>query len=102
MTPKQFKNLKVGDKVVLIEPRLEYGCGYPVPGGRAAVSAGSVGVVGAVNVPAVRGAERNFACIDFPPDVKLIHPYNGEILVVENPHNNTYRVAAFAAEIELA
>lgn len=65
MNQNKFKKLKVGDKVTLAKPLENYSGGSVWDTPRF-IKAGTEGVVGAANVPAVTGRERNFVCVDFP------------------------------------
>ena len=67
MTQKQFKALNIGDRVTLAVPRNDYTCGHKTADGLIYVPAGTIGVIGAVNVPYVTGRDgrHGFACVDF-------------------------------------
>lgn len=67
MTKKQYSSLKVGDKVKLLVDKPGY-FDRLAPRRRGIVASGSIGVIGAVNVPNVTGREITFACVDFPCD----------------------------------
>ncbi len=60
MTRNKFKAVKVGDSVTLAVNVATYcGCANRIR------RAGEVGIVKAAHVPAVRGRERDFHCVDF-------------------------------------
>ena len=105
MTNYKFNKLRVGDNVTLAVMRPEYSCGHRTSDGRIYIPAGTTGVVGAVRVPAVRGRERYFVCVDFPRTTGLIDrkgkaaTHWGQAKMDE--HNDTFpfRCAAVAAEL---
>jgi hypothetical protein len=73
-----YKKLKPRDAVTLAAPLSTYSCGHPTPDGRVYVPAGTVGIVGSVNVPEVytrlNKAPRpyGFTCVDFPAGTPLV------------------------------
>lgn len=99
MNTAKFKKLKVGDIVTLSELQPVYRCGFPTGNGRAYLNAGAKGTVAVVDVPAVRGRERSFACVDFSPASQLLDA-RGRIVEFENRHRNEFRCGCFAEEIE--
>ncbi len=100
MKKSDYKKLKKGDKVTLAEDMIAYGFHWDVWGHRVGIPKGATGVIGAVDVPFVRGPERTFVCVDFPPSTQLINPRDGGEITVPNPHKSSYRVAAIESQLK--
>ncbi len=90
MKTATFNALKVGDSVTLKTARGPY---YSRHNPQGLIPAGTVGTVGAVRVPKVRGGEGYFICVDFPALGKELTTYSGEKYVY------TPRVSATAREL---
>ena len=107
MTAKQFKQLKIGDRVRLTVARPDYSCGHKTPDGRMYIPVGTVGVIGVVNVPFVSGPNRKqgFACLDVPAGSFKFENCNGVRAVhwseTQTDQGNFFRCAVVAEEIEL-
>ena len=94
MNKKQFNSLKPGDTVTLSTQLHEYYSGFYIP-------ADQTGTVAAVKVPAVRGRERYFVCVDFPMTTPVRYnrgrpakyPYKYD-------ENARLRVGAFPADLK--
>ncbi len=94
MKTATFRALRVGDPVTLAAPLpTRYDSFFLRKGFPATIPAGTVGIVGAANVPAVR-VNRAFACVDFP-DLP-VHYWSAS----DEPLTTIPRVAAYAEELK--
>ena len=87
MKLSQFKRLAVGDIVTLANPLRAYDGANVIP-------AGSVGRIGAVNVPSVRRKGVRFHCVDFVPAVQLLDEYG-----IPQRGYETKRVSALPSDL---
>lgn len=103
MTTSKFRNLKIGDKVVLANSLAEYSCGHKTPDGKVYVKGGTEGEVAVLHVPSARCENVYFHCIDFPTDIELIDcngrkvEHWGKTKLIE--YGNKLRVAAKAVDL---
>lgn len=94
MNKKQFNSLKPGDTVTLSTQLHEYYSGFYIP-------ADQTGTVAAVKVPAVRGRERYFVCVDFPMTTPLRDNRNRPAKYpYKYDENARLRVGAFPADLK--
>jgi hypothetical protein len=94
MNSKSFNSIKPGDTVTLSTQLHEYYSGFYIP-------ADQMGTVTAVKVPAVRGRERYFVCVDFPMTTPLRDNRNRpEKYPYKYNENSRLRVGAFREDLK--